>query len=176
MLIKLELPSSHCPVFMGIKSIKPLCNRRNVARRSLLYRYFHCKYSDELHSLLPLVPAFTIRIYHAICIGSSHSHLYSIGKDEYSSLEVLLRESCSREDASTTIISSLTVILPQSSYALFTPFTPFHATIYFECFSERWFPLHSGAQVRILLESGHFSLIRLLEWFDRQTDIDKYTG
>ena len=55
-------------------SLQPLSQRRDVASLSLLYRYFHGKCSNELHSLVPPRQTFRARTRLATSVESNHPH------------------------------------------------------------------------------------------------------
>lgn len=57
-----------------ISVLQLLSHKRNVANISLLYRYFHRKFSDALNSLVPLFQVFTDTTHHVVFTGSFSSN------------------------------------------------------------------------------------------------------
>lgn len=64
-LLLLELPNPHSSALIGLN------NRQNITSALILYRYFHVKYSDVVHILVPLVDTLTARIRYATSTGST---------------------------------------------------------------------------------------------------------
>lgn len=62
-----------------IYTLKLLYHRCKITS-FLLLRYFHGRYSDEVHSPVPLVRSFTAKSYHIIDTVVNHSHSFRIGK------------------------------------------------------------------------------------------------